>query len=108
MIFISHNRTQHGYERKLNESIQAVISFSTNKCRNFVLKALCYYFFPPCLEDHITPNLICRKDCEILAARFCSKEFQYARTMPIGGEIIPECLNLPSKQDTCLELGVSG
>ena len=28
--------------------------------------------------------------------------------MPIGGEIIPECVNLPEKQETCLELGVSG
>lgn len=107
-IFISENRTQRGYEIKLNQSLPRVVQFSSSKCRNFALKALCYYFFPPCQEDNITPNLICRKDCEILEAQICSKEFQYTRTMPIGGEIIPKCENLPVKQETCLELGVSG
>ena len=108
LIFISENRTQRGYETKLTNSLSAVIPLTTNNCRKFALKALCYYFFPPCLEDNITPNLICRKDCEILEAQICSKEFQYAKTMPIGGEIIPECVNLPEKQETCLQLGISG
>ena len=108
MIFVLENRTQRGHEMKLTSSLGTVIPFTSTKCRNFALKALCYYFFPPCLEDDITPNMICRKDCEILEAQICSKEFQYAKTMPIGGQIIPECRNLPKKQDTCLELGISG
>lgn len=108
MIFILENHTQRGYERKLNRSLSEVIPLTSSKCRKFALKALCYYFFPPCMHDNITPNLICRKDCEILDAQICSKEFQYAKTMPIGGELIPECVNLPEKQETCLELGISG
>jgi hypothetical protein len=108
LIFISENRTQRGFETKLTHSLSAVIPFTTSTCRDFALKALCYYFFPPCLADNITPNLICRKDCEILEAQICSKEFQYAKTIRIGGEIIPDCVNLPKRQETCLDLGIPG
>ena len=106
-IFISENRTQRGFETKLTQSWITVQPVTSSKCRKFALKALCYYFFPPCQEDNVTPNLICRKDCEMLEAQICSKEFQYAKTMPIGGEIIPECVNLPVKQESCLELGLN-
>ena len=107
-IFISENRTQQGFETKLANSLALVITYTSSHCRRFALKALCYYFFPPCQEDDQTPDLICRRDCEVLEARVCSKEFQYARTVPIAGEIIPDCSFLPVKQDSCLQLGLPG
>lgn len=115
-IYVLGNQPQGNMENNLQGAISVIDTFASKGCKKFALKGLCYHFFPPCVHasDGTTaePQLICRKDCELLQATVCSKEFELAQAMPIFGETLPACYNLPPsgspQEKNCIKLGFNG
>ncbi|XP_022248276.1 inactive tyrosine-protein kinase transmembrane receptor ROR1-like isoform X1 [Limulus polyphemus] len=115
-VFVSSIHSQGIMEEKLAAAFSVIASSQdvSLECHKYAIPSLCYYAFPPCVENSSVskPRQVCRDECEVLENSICRLEYSIAKRHPLIGQkkILPACEDLPpfgsEASQTCLRLGV--
>jgi len=88
--YSSNNQTV--LDQRLQKPIKQISSRLTGGCRNYALQAICYRFFPQCLDPlHPNPVKICENECDVLTYGECATEFEDSNMLKYLQHIIPNC-----------------
>lgn len=116
-IFIKANSKQNQDRREGRVALFSsfIRNYVSDKCRKVLLPSLCYYFFPPCIQNARTPTprQICRDECHAVKNDLCKTEMEDIQRMNF--KMVPsasDCSSLPGPSSkghrTCIKIGALG
>lgn len=98
-IYVSKKRPQSHQQEIIENNYGLLFQYVSERCRDYVLPALCNYGFPPCdlTQSAAKPRKFCQDDCLVLKNDICKRDFKNALRFPLVSRLLPDCDSMPAK-----------